>query len=175
MLNINNNVISLNRGDDVLFGVSITDETGAQYSMEAGDTLTFSVRALPEETSPVLLSVTSETERIYLRHADTAGIPAGKYSAAASGLYADQPVCDRPIRPDEYGPDSEGTGGRTVVARMAVYAGALSIGIGAGLCRSAGRADQIFYRSPGRRDHPLLRDALFARAGGAEARHGVFR
>ena len=64
MLNINNNVISLNRGDDVLFGVSITDETGARYSMEAGDTLTFSVRALPEETSPVLLSVTSETERI---------------------------------------------------------------------------------------------------------------
>ncbi len=81
MLNIKQNVISLNRGDDAIFGVSITDETGEEYLMEAGDTLTFSVRALPEETSPVLLSVTSETDRILLRHADTAGIPAGKYSA----------------------------------------------------------------------------------------------
>ena len=37
MLNINNNVISLNRGDDVLFGVSITDVT-AQLANQANMT-----------------------------------------------------------------------------------------------------------------------------------------
>ena len=82
MLTIDNNTISLNRGDDVSFTVAITDEFGEAYTLASGDTLVFSVRAEPSESSPQLLRVESVTDTIFLSHADTAALPVGKYSAA---------------------------------------------------------------------------------------------
>ncbi|MCR4578009.1 MAG: hypothetical protein K5784_08900 [Clostridiales bacterium] len=82
MLTITDNIISLNRGDDVSFTVSIADEFGEPYALEPGDTLVFSVRAEPSESSPQLIRVESVTDTVFLTHADTAALPVGKYSAA---------------------------------------------------------------------------------------------
>ena len=82
MLNINNQVISMNRGDCVSFTVSLTDENAQPYTREPGDSLLFCVRAEPDESSPVLLRVESATDTIYLNAQDTRGLPVGRYSAA---------------------------------------------------------------------------------------------
>ena len=82
MLKIENGVISLNRGDDVCFTVSLSDEAGNAYPMEEGDELVFSVKKSAGSAYPVLLSVRSPNCDIRLTHADTRGMEVGKYSAA---------------------------------------------------------------------------------------------
>ena len=82
MLNIKDQVISLNRGDCVSFTVSLADENAQPYTLEPGDRLLFCVRAEPDESSPVLLRVESASDTIYLSARDTSDLPVGKYSAA---------------------------------------------------------------------------------------------
>lgn len=81
MLLIEDDVIYLTRGDDAEIEITITDGDGAAYTMADGDTLTLTVRSLPDADSPVVFSVTSDTSRLILSHADTADADVGKYSA----------------------------------------------------------------------------------------------
>lgn len=81
MLLIEDDVIYLTRGDDAEIEIAITDGDGAAYAMQDGDTLTLTVRSLPDAGSPVVFSVTSDTPRLILSHADTADADVGKYSA----------------------------------------------------------------------------------------------
>lgn len=84
MLYIEDNVIYLTRGDDGALEMNeITDDSGAPYTLQSGDTLTISVRALPAEDSPLLFSVTSipGSARLLIRSADTENLAPGRYSA----------------------------------------------------------------------------------------------
>ena len=81
---IESDVIYLTKGDDAALEVSsIAAEDGSQYSMQAGDVLTLTVRALPSADSPALIQIDSlpGVNRIVLRHADTAELDVGRYSA----------------------------------------------------------------------------------------------
>ncbi|MBQ4451657.1 MAG: hypothetical protein II912_04720 [Clostridia bacterium] len=82
MLSISDQTICLNRGDDASFQVTLTDEDGNPYAMESGDALSLTVRALPDEDSPVVLFTRSITNTIVLTAADTQGLEVGRYSAA---------------------------------------------------------------------------------------------
>ena len=82
MLNIQQGVISLNRGDDVNFSVEIADENGQSYEMQTGDELVFCVRKSAAGDSPVLLTARSVTNVISLCKDDTRGMEVGRYSAA---------------------------------------------------------------------------------------------
>ena len=81
---IENEAIYLTKGDDAALEVSsIAAEDGSQYEMQAGDVLTLTVRALPSAESPALIQIDSlpGVNRIVLRHADTAELNVGRYSA----------------------------------------------------------------------------------------------
>ena len=81
---IENEAIYLTKGDDAALEVSsIAAEDGSEYSMQAGDVLTLTVRALPSAESPALIQIDSlpGVNRIVLRHADTADLDVGRYSA----------------------------------------------------------------------------------------------
>ena len=83
-LYIENEAIYLTKGDDAALEVSsIAAEDGSQYEMQAGDVLTLTVRALPSADSPALIQIDSlpGVNRIVLRHADTAELNVGRYSA----------------------------------------------------------------------------------------------
>lgn len=81
MLFVEENVIYITKGDDAGLDVTITDENGEAYAMQDGDTLTLTVRQLPEATSPKIFAVTSASSRIVLSAQDTAGAEVGQYSA----------------------------------------------------------------------------------------------
>ena len=55
MLTIKNGKILLTRGDSAYINVDLTTSTGEVYEMQAGDTLTLTVRQLADDTSAVLL------------------------------------------------------------------------------------------------------------------------
>ena len=89
---IENEAIYLTKGDDAVLEVSsIAAEDGSQYSMQAGDVLTLTVRALPSADSPALIQIDSlpGVNRIVLRHADTAELNVGRYSADVQLTTAD--------------------------------------------------------------------------------------
>ena len=89
---IENEAIYLTKGDDAALEVSsIAAEDGSQYSMQAGDVLTLTVRALPSADSPALIQIDSlpGVNRIVLRHADTAELDVGRYSADVQLTTAD--------------------------------------------------------------------------------------
>ena len=89
---IESDVIYITKGDDAVLEVSsIAAEDGSQYSMQAGDVLTLTVRALPSAESPALIQVDSlpGVNRIVLRHADTAELDVGRYSADVQLTTAD--------------------------------------------------------------------------------------
>lgn len=81
MLIIENNSIFLNRGDDAVLNVVITNSAGEAYEIRPGDSLTLSVRELPTADSPVLLTATSSTSEIELTHTITSLLDVGQYSA----------------------------------------------------------------------------------------------
>ena len=81
---IESDVIYITKGDDAVLEVSsIAAEDGSQYEMQTGDVLTLTVRAMPSADSPVLLQIDAlpGSNRIVLRHADTAELNVGRYSA----------------------------------------------------------------------------------------------
>ena len=89
---IESDVIYITKGDDAVLEVSsIAAEDGSQYSMQAGDVLTLTVRALPSADSPALIQIDSlpGVNRIVLRHADTAELDVGRYSADVQLTTAD--------------------------------------------------------------------------------------
>ncbi len=80
MLSIKNGKISLTRGDSAYINVDLTTSTGEVYEMQAGDTLTLTVRRLADDTSAVLLQTESDSAQLHLLPAQTKQLSAGKYS-----------------------------------------------------------------------------------------------
>ena len=83
MLKIEEGVIYLTRGDDAVLQVDISASDGTAYELQAGDTLTLTVRELPSEEAGVLFSSTGMpgSGRIVVNSADTAQAVPGRYSA----------------------------------------------------------------------------------------------
>ena len=80
MLKIIDDKIYLVRGDDEAITVNL-DSGGEVYEMQDGDTITLTVREVPSADSPVLFAVSSISNRIVIRHEDTAALEYGAYSA----------------------------------------------------------------------------------------------
>lgn len=80
MLQIDNDCIYITRRDDAMFRI-VLKLNGADYEMVTGDVLVLTVRNTPEESSPILAEITSESNIFSISHEDTVGIPAGSYSA----------------------------------------------------------------------------------------------
>lgn len=81
---IESNVIYLTKGDDAVLEVSsITAEDGSEYALQATDVLTLTVRSIPSADSPVMIQIDAlpGSNRIVLRHEDTAELNVGRYSA----------------------------------------------------------------------------------------------
>lgn len=82
MLFVEENVIYLTKGDDGKLPVNVTigDEP---YELSEFDTLTITVREVPDAESPVLLQIETVpgSNRIVFNSADTKGIAPGEYSA----------------------------------------------------------------------------------------------
>ena len=81
---VENDVIYITKGDDAVLEVSsITADDGGEYELQAADVLTLTVRALPSAQSPVLIQIDAlpGSERIVIRHEDTAELTVGRYSA----------------------------------------------------------------------------------------------
>ena len=69
MLTIKNGRILLTRGDSAYINVELTTSTGEVYEMQAGDTLTLTVRQLADDTSAVACTdKTAASGQIQLRH-----------------------------------------------------------------------------------------------------------
>lgn len=82
MLYIDDGVISITQNDDAVIEINIQTSTGAPFEMAADDTLTMSVREIPNGNSPLLMTINTApgSNRIILHGADTLGIPPGRYS-----------------------------------------------------------------------------------------------
>ena len=72
--------IYLTRGDDAALDVTLKNASGSAYTMQAGDTLTLTVRRTPADAD-VVLEVTSGSTRLLISHDDTATAQVGAYSA----------------------------------------------------------------------------------------------
>lgn len=81
--------ISITRGDDAVLDVSIFDMSGNPYEMNEGDTITLTVKEAPADKYDVIFSVTSDNNRIVFRHEDTADVQVGRYSADIQLMTAD--------------------------------------------------------------------------------------
>ena len=88
MLQIEKDSIYITRGDDAMFRI-VLELNGEVYEMADGDVLTFTVRATPDETSPILAELTSTSNIFTISHEDTSSIPAGSYSADVQLMQAD--------------------------------------------------------------------------------------
>lgn len=90
MLKIIEEKIYLRRGDDEVLEVNLNAGSDT-VQMGEGETLTLTVRELPSLDSPVIFSTTSApgSNRIVIRHADTADAEYGEYSADVQLLTAD--------------------------------------------------------------------------------------
>ena len=88
MLQIDNDCIYITRGDDAMFRI-VLELNGEVYEMEDGDELVLTVRATPDEASPILAELTSTTNLFTISHADTTSIAAGSYSADIQLMQAD--------------------------------------------------------------------------------------
>lgn len=89
---IESDVIYLTKGDDAVLEVSsITTDGGAAYTLQDGDVLTLTVRALPSTDSPALIQIDAlpGSNRIVFRHEDTAELDVGRYSADVQLTTAD--------------------------------------------------------------------------------------
>lgn len=81
---IESDVIYITKGDDAVLEVSsITAEDGSSYALRDADVLTLTVRSIPSADSPVMIQIDAlpGSNRIVLRHEDTAELNVGRYSA----------------------------------------------------------------------------------------------
>ncbi len=89
---LESDVIYLTKGDDAALEISrIAAQDGSLYDMQSEDVLTLTVRVLPSADSPVLIQIDSlpGSNRIVLRHEDTAELNVGRYSADVQLTTAD--------------------------------------------------------------------------------------
>lgn len=90
MLKIIEEKIYLRRGDDEVLEVNLS-AGGETAQMGEGETLTLTVRELPSLDSAIIFATTSApgSNRIVIRHADTADAEYGEYSADVQLMTAD--------------------------------------------------------------------------------------
>ena len=82
MLYIDDDVISITRGDDATLEITINKSDGTEFEMDPSDTLTLTVRERPCCGCPVLLTSTSApgSNRIVLSGDAKAEVCPGRYS-----------------------------------------------------------------------------------------------
>ena len=82
MLYIDDSIIYITQNDDAAIDVIMTLNDNSKYVMSSTETLTLTVRAMPDISSSVLLSITSMpgSNRIVIRGEDTANVLPGRYS-----------------------------------------------------------------------------------------------
>lgn len=78
MFTVQNNNISLIRGDSGAFGISITDTNGNPVELTDGDVLTFTLRRTPRSPTIVLQKIIAGGE-LDIKPADTEGLTFGAY------------------------------------------------------------------------------------------------
>ena len=78
MLNVENGVITLTRGDSAYLNFHLTTQDGEGYQLQEGDLLRLTVRA--QAAYPVLLEAESNTDTILLTPEQTGQLEPGKYS-----------------------------------------------------------------------------------------------
>ena len=83
MLQVENNIIFLTKGDEGVLPVDVTIHDGTAYEMGESDFLTLSVRRLPAKDSPLLMQAKSNhgSNHIIIPAEATADMEPGKYSA----------------------------------------------------------------------------------------------
>lgn len=91
MFKIEDGAIYITRGDDAVLEINATDQNGEAYAMQEGDVLTLTVRELPSRNSVILLEIPGApgSNRIPIRHEDTADAEVGRYSADVQLTTAD--------------------------------------------------------------------------------------
>nr|DAU47779.1 MAG TPA: hypothetical protein [Caudoviricetes sp.] len=78
MFTVQNNNITLIRGDSGAFGISITDTNGNPVELTDGDVLTFTLRRTPRSPTIVLQKIIAGGE-LDIKPADTEGLTFGAY------------------------------------------------------------------------------------------------
>lgn len=91
MIYVEDGIINLNRGDDAALTIELTDTNGEEYVMDSSEYLIFGLRETPSEDSELLLEISSDlgSNIIRFRHADTADLQVGFYSAEAQLMLSD--------------------------------------------------------------------------------------
>ena len=80
MLLIEDNTITLTRGDSAVLAFDLTQADGSVYEMQEGDKLRLTVRKRAESSSPVLLSAETDTNKFHLTPGETKALPVGRLS-----------------------------------------------------------------------------------------------
>lgn len=75
LFRIRNKIFEITKGDSAAFRVDITNESGEPYTMQTGDTMTFTVRK--RQNSPILLKIVSTSNTIDLLPSDTHKLEVG--------------------------------------------------------------------------------------------------
>lgn len=73
------NSIKLTRGDTARFNVPLKLESGEEYAMQPGDTLTFSMKKSKSDTEYAVRKVVTGTNEFHLEPKDTKGLNFGKH------------------------------------------------------------------------------------------------
>ena len=81
MFKIDSDIVYLTRGDSAVMSVTLTDDSGAAYTMQDGDTLTLTVRETPSADADIVIQVVSATTDITISPEDTEDAEVGQYSA----------------------------------------------------------------------------------------------
>ena len=77
VIDTSNNIL-LTRGDTATINISIKDDTGAEYELQEGDQIIFSVKRLSSQAS-VLIEKVLTTKQLVLDTDDTDTLSFGKY------------------------------------------------------------------------------------------------
>lgn len=78
MFKVDNNNISMIRGDSGVFTISITDTDGSPVELTGGDVLTFTLRRAARNSAIVLQKIIADGE-LDIKPADTEGLTFGAY------------------------------------------------------------------------------------------------
>ena len=91
MIYVERDVINLNRGDDAVLTVPLTNYDGSEYVLSANEYMIFALRERPTEDSELLLELRSDAgeNEIRFKHIDTKDMQVGFYSAEIQLMTSD--------------------------------------------------------------------------------------
>ena len=91
VIDTSNNIL-ITRGDTATIDISIKDETGQEYTLQAGDVLLFSVKRLPIASNPVI-EKSFTNKQLILTSAVTDSLSFGTYKYDITLITAAGDVC----------------------------------------------------------------------------------